>query len=96
MERKKLPVLPDYNHCLVNLSNSILKHFGAETTAKTLPLADRYLEGENQNIVVLLLDALGSSILEKHLDPDGFSEAISSVRLIPCTRLQRLQRPPRC
>ena len=72
MERKKLPVLPDYNHCLVNLSNSILKHFGAETTAKTLPLADRYLEGEKQNIVVLLLDALGSSILEKHLDPDGF------------------------
>ena len=72
MELKKLPVLPDYNHCLVNLSNSILKHFGAETAAETLPLADRYLEGAYQNVVVLLLDALGTSILEKHLDPDGF------------------------
>ena len=72
MELKKLPVLPDYNHCLVNLSNSILKKFGVATTAKTLPLADRFLEGEYQNIVVLLLDALGTSILEKHLDQDGF------------------------
>ena len=72
MELKKLPVLPDYNHCLVNLSNSILKKFGVATTAKTLPLADRFLEGEYQNIVILLLDALGTSILEKHLDRDGF------------------------
>ena len=72
MELKKLPVLPDYSHCLVNLSNSILKKFGVATTAKTLPLADRFLEGEYQNIVVLLLDALGTSILEKHLDQDGF------------------------
>lgn len=72
MELKKLPVMPDYNHCLVNLSNSILKKFGAATTAKTLPLADRYLEGGYQNTVVLLLDALGTSVLEKHLDSDGF------------------------
>ncbi len=69
---KKLPGLPDYRNCLVNLSNSILKKFGAETTAPTLPLADRFLKGEHQNTVVLLLDALGTSILEKHLDPDGF------------------------
>ena len=42
----KLHDLPDYNNCLVNLSNSILKKFGAETTAATLPLADKYLAGE--------------------------------------------------
>lgn len=64
--------LPDYDHCLVNLANSILKKFGAETTAKTLPLADRYLAGEYRNVVVLLLDAMGTPILEKHLDPKGF------------------------
>ena len=45
MEQKKLPRLPDYGSCLVNLSNSILKKFGAETAAETLPLADRYLAG---------------------------------------------------
>jgi len=69
---KKLPVYPDYHHCLVNLSNSILKKFGVETTAETLPLADRYLQKDYQNIVVLLLDAMGTSILEKHLDRNGF------------------------
>ena len=55
--------LPDYDCCLVNLANSILKKFGAETTAKTLPLADQYLAGTYQNIVVLLLDAMGTAIL---------------------------------
>ncbi len=80
MELKKRPDLPDYNNCLVNLSNSILKEFGAETTAKTLPLADRYLKSEHRNTVILLLDAMGTSILEKHLDRDGFfrSHAVGS------------------
>ena len=70
--KKKLPVYPDYHHCLVNLANSILKKFGAETSTETLPLADRYLQENNRNVVVLLLDAMGTSILEKHLDRDGF------------------------
>ena len=70
--KKKLSVYPNYDNCLVNLSNSILKKFGAETTAKTLPMADQYLQDDYQNTVVLLLDALGTSILEKHLDRDGF------------------------
>ena len=64
--------LPDYDHCLVNLSNSILKQFGARTTAKTLPMADIYLAGEHRNTVLLLLDAMGIGILEKHLDRNGF------------------------
>ena len=64
--------LPDYNNCLVNLANSVLKKFGAETTAATLPLADTVLAGNYKNVVVLLLDALGISILEKHLKPEGF------------------------
>ncbi len=72
MDLKKRPDFPDYHHCLVNLSNSILKKFGAETTAETLPLADQYLEGEYRNVVLLLLDAMGMSILEKHLEKDGF------------------------
>ena len=64
--------LPDYDNCLVNLANSILKAFGAETTAKTLPLADLYLARNYRNVVLLVLDAMGTAILEKHLDRDGF------------------------
>lgn len=63
---------PDYDNCLVNLSNSILKYFGAETSAPTLKMADKLLEKEYKNVVVLLMDAMGISILEKHLAPDGF------------------------
>ena len=63
---------PDYGKCLVNLSNSILKKYGAQTTADTLPAADKYLAKRHRNTVILLLDALGISILEKHLSPDGF------------------------
>lgn len=72
MNSKSLSAMPDYNNCLVNLSNSILKRFGAQTTAETLSLADKYLEGEYKNVVLLVLDALGMSILEKHLNKDGF------------------------
>ena len=68
----RLPLKPDYENCLVNLSNSILKKFGAETSASTLSLADKYLEKDYKNVVVLLLDAMGTSIIEKHLDKNGF------------------------
>lgn len=72
MSRNIQSALPDYNNCLVNLSNSILKKFGAPTTAETLPLADKYLEEEYQNVVLLILDALGTSIVERHLEENGF------------------------
>ena len=62
MSRNSLSALPDYNNCLVNLSNSILKKFGAPTTAGTLPLADKYLEGEypfdEKAIVLELLEEM--------------------------------------
>ena len=70
--QKYISRLPDYDNCLVNLANSILKKFGAETSAKTLPLADQYVKKDYQNVVILLLDAMGISILEKHLKEDGF------------------------
>ncbi|MBO4460317.1 MAG: alkaline phosphatase family protein [Clostridiales bacterium] len=65
-------ILPDYGNCLVNLANSVLKRFGADTTHDTLPLADKYLAKEYKNVVVLLLDAMGMSVIEKHLDREGF------------------------
>ncbi|MBR5347790.1 MAG: alkaline phosphatase family protein [Lachnospiraceae bacterium] len=66
------PALPDLDQCLVNFANSILVNFGAKSTVPTLPLADRYLAKNYRNVVVLLLDAMGTAILQKHLSPDGF------------------------
>ena len=75
-EKNKIEILkaegPDYDKCLVNLANSVLKKFGAETTSDTLKIADEYLAKDYKNVVVLLLDALGTSIIEKHLEEDGF------------------------
>lgn len=65
--------MPDYGNCLVNLSNSILKEFGAETSAPTLKMADDLLKkNTHRNIVLILLDAMGIAIMERHLKPDGF------------------------
>jgi hypothetical protein len=64
--------LPNYNNCLVNLANSVLAGFGAQTSADTLKLADKYLAKGHKNVVLLLLDAMGTANLEKHLNADGF------------------------
>ena len=64
-------VWPDYKNCIANLPNSILRKFGVTPAGDTLPLLDRYLEKDYRNIVVILLDGMGKSILEKHLDKDG-------------------------
>ena len=92
--------LHDYDNCLVNLANSVLKRFeapagggaeaeveaGAETGAggKTLAAVDRYLDKGYKNVVVLLLDGLGTRIMERNLREDSFLRAnfkssISSV-----------------
>ncbi len=69
-ERKKL-VWPDYENCIANLPNSILKKWKIPTVGKTLLLADKYLEKDYKNVIVLLLDGMGEVILEKTLDENG-------------------------
>ena len=64
--------LPDYNNCIANLANSILKKFGIDEGRQTLHLLDSYLEKEYENIVVILLDGMGQSIIDRNLERDGF------------------------
>ena len=70
-EMKNNLIWPDYKNCIANLPNSILKKLGAGPVGDTLPLADKYLEKDYKNIVLLLLDGMGKSILERHLKEDG-------------------------
>lgn len=64
---------PDYGGCIANLSCSIMKRFGVEPPNPSLPLADGLLsEKRYKNVVVLLLDGMGSNIIEANLAPDGF------------------------
>lgn len=61
---------PQYDSSLVSLANSILAYFGAPTHHPGLKLLEPHLQGES--VVLLLLDGMGSSILERNLCPDGF------------------------
>ena len=63
---------PDYQNCIANLPNSILKKWGLEPNGSSLPLADAHLEENYQNIVVILLDGMGKCILERNLEENGF------------------------
>lgn len=72
MEKKFNFNLHNYDNCIVNLSNSVLKNFSVDPLSKTLPLIDEALSKNYKNIVVLILDGLGTSILEKNLPEDGF------------------------
>lgn len=64
---------PKYGNCIANLACSIMKYYkvpGIENP--TLDIADRILEKKYKNVVVLLLDGMGTEILKKNLQPFGF------------------------
>ena len=69
MERKI--VFPDYTNSLVNLSSSILKAFGVSGFEPSLEPVDKLLKKDYKNVVLLLLDGMGVSIMEKALKKDG-------------------------
>nr|MCR5121737.1 alkaline phosphatase family protein [Ruminococcus sp.] len=86
MELDKRLQSPNYKNCLANIPNSVLKYFGVPTVGDTLPQLDKLLENEYENVVLFLLDGMGTYILEETLAPDGFlrshfRESISSVFL---------------
>jgi len=58
---------PDYKNTILNVSNSLLKYYGCETFAPSLPLLDNILANkEFRNIALVLVDAMGESTLQNH------------------------------
>lgn len=53
-----------YARGLVALTSSIMKHFGLATTHRTLPEADEFLGQQYRNVVLLLFDGMGVSVLD--------------------------------
>ena len=58
---------PNYDRCILSISSSLLKKFGLKSNYSTLKELDKYLENEYKNIIFLILDCLGSKILENNL-----------------------------
>ncbi len=57
---------------IANLGCSILAHYGLTPPNGTLPAADKLLKQGARNVVVLLLDAMGTYNMRQLLAPDGF------------------------
>lgn len=62
---------PDYRHSIVNLSNSLLNHYGVKPFHSTIAAVDKVLAGHDK-VVVLLFDGMGKALIKKHLDPSSF------------------------
>ena len=58
---------------IVAVSNSVRKFAGKKVYHDTDPVIDKWLEMNHfRCVVVLLIDALGTSVLEKHCNANGF------------------------
>ena len=56
---------------LVNLSNSILKHFGANSFHESIPEIDELLKG-HKKVVAVLFDGMGQNITRLHLKDSSY------------------------
>ncbi len=61
----------NYKHNLINVTNSLLKHYNAKTHHNTLQLLDEYLAKNYKHVIVMLLDGMGINILN-NLPKDSF------------------------
>lgn len=64
--------LPDYDNCCVNLTCSVQKHFGIPPRHSTLSIVDDELKKDYKNVVILLLDGLGQTVLQEILPKNSF------------------------
>ncbi len=64
---------PNYDRSILSVASSVLNHFGVKDCQhKTLPELDRLLKKDYKNVIVMLFDGLGTSILNKHLSENDF------------------------
>lgn len=61
-------VFPDYQNSILNITTSILKHYDVPTKYSSNTMLDEYLKKGFRNVVYILIDALGSQVLERHKD----------------------------
>ena len=62
----------DYNKSIVSLSNSLLKYYGVEQTHPSLKVLDDVLKNNYQNVILMILDGLGTELLKNNLPTTSF------------------------
>ena len=66
---------PNYSNSIMNITNSVLKHYGVAPYHETLPIVDELLMKNHKNVVVLIMDGMGINVLERNLPEDAFLRA---------------------
>lgn len=64
-------IFPNYEHCILNTINSILKYYNVETQYNGLIELDEQLKNKYKNIVLIILDGMGEHILN-NISPNNF------------------------
>lgn len=65
-------VFPDFQHSIVNLAATMAQFLGQPTELSTLPSVSKILTNNYKNVVYLVIDGMGSRILQKHLPVNSF------------------------
>lgn len=64
---------PDYDRSILSIASSVLNYFGVtDCKHKTLPVLDELLSKNYKNVIVMLFDGMGASVLKEHLNEDDF------------------------
>ena len=63
---------PDYGHSCISLMGSIASFFGLDAPYGSLAELDHRLDRDYRNVVLLVLDGLGSQSLTEVLPEDSF------------------------
>ena len=64
-------IFPDYEHSILNLINTILKHYNVNTKYNSLPKLEKELSKNYKNVVLIILDGMGEHLLNK-ISPNGY------------------------
>lgn len=75
---------PDYTRCPVNIISSIRKYYREPIVYPTLPKLDAHLTKFYKNIILIVLDGMGTDMMERNLSPmsflrRNFTENLTSV-----------------
>lgn len=63
---------PDYTRCPINIISSIRKYYKTASAYPTLPKLDAELDKKYKNVVLIVLDGLGTDMLERNLTASNF------------------------
>lgn len=65
-------LFPNYNHSILGIPNSILKHYGIKNNHPTLAVLDKELAKNYKNVVLLILDGMGIDMIKHNLHMFSF------------------------